>query len=166
MPPLTPPAPLDKSHDTSLFDCGVAALNDFLRRHAFASHQGGASRAYVATRGTRVVGFYTVAPASVRPEEPPERVMKGQPKHPVPSILLARLAVDVEERGTGMGKALLKDALLRAARAAGEIGGRVVLVHAKDEAAKGFYEKFGFFPSPIDEFHLFLLMKDIKANFG
>ena len=166
MSPLTLPAPLDKSHDTSLFDCGVAALNDFLRRHAFASHQGGASRTYVATRDTRVVGYYTLAPASVGPEEPPARVMKGQPQHPVPCILLARLAVDIEERGTGMGKALLKDALLRAARAAGEIGGRAVLVHAKDETAKGFYQKYGFVPSPIDEFHLFLLMKDIKGNLG
>ena len=78
-------------------------------------------------------------------------------------VLLARLAVGRAEKGKGLGAALLKDALLRSLQAADIIGCRAVLVHAKDQAAQAFYKKFGFEASPIDEFHLFLLMKDIQA---
>jgi GNAT superfamily N-acetyltransferase len=78
-------------------------------------------------------------------------------------FLLARLAVDQSEKGKGLGAALLKDALLRCARAAEFVGCRAVLVHAKDEQAQAFYRKHGFEPSPIDEFHLYLLMKDLLA---
>ena len=77
--------------------------------------------------------------------------------------MLARLAIDRSEKGSGLGKALLKDALLRAAQAADTIGARAVLVHAIDADAKSFYQHFGFEPSPVDETHLMLLMKDIRA---
>jgi GNAT superfamily N-acetyltransferase len=70
--------------------------------------------------------------------------------------------VDLSEKGKGLGRALLKDAILRAAQAAEIIGCRAVLTHAKDEQARAFYSKFGFEPSPVNEFHLYLLMKDIK----
>lgn len=161
---LKAPAPLDRAHELDEFDCGVPALNDYLKRHAWANHQGGASRTYVAARGARVVGYYTLAPGSVSPAQAPTRIMKGQARHPVPVILLARLAVDKGEQSRGIGRGLLKDALLRAVRAADEIGGRAVLVHAKDKVAAQFYQAFGFAPSPLDAFHLFLLMKDIKAT--
>ena len=82
----------------------------------------------------------------------------------MPVILSARLAVDRSEQGKGLGKALLKDALLRAAQAADIVGCRAVLVHAKDQAAQAFYRKFGFEPSPVDDLHLYLLMKDIHAS--
>jgi GNAT superfamily N-acetyltransferase len=81
-------------------------------------------------------------------------------------ILLARLAVHQTEKGQGLGAALLKDALLRALQAADIIGCRAVLVHAKDQQAQTFYRKYGFESSPIDEFHLYLLMKDIQASLG
>jgi GNAT superfamily N-acetyltransferase len=99
-------------------------------------------------------------------EETPTRVAKGLARHPVPVILLARLAIDRGEQGKGLGAGLLKDALLRAAQAADIIGCRAVLVHAKDHSARAFYQRFGFEPSPIDELHLYLLMKDIKASLG
>jgi len=78
-------------------------------------------------------------------------------------ILLARLAVDQKEQGKGLGRALLKDALLRALQVADLVGCRAVLVHAKDSSAQAFYSQFGFEPSPSNELHLFLLMKDITA---
>jgi predicted N-acetyltransferase YhbS len=81
-------------------------------------------------------------------------------------ILLARLAVDQTEKGKGLGAALLKDALLRSLQAADIIGCRAVLVHAKDQQAQAFYRKYGFESSPIDEFHLYLLIKDIQASLG
>ena len=91
---------------------------------------------------------------------------KGLGQCPVPIILLARLAVDRSEQGKGLGGALLKDAILCAAQAADLVGCRAVLVHAKDQSAQAFYRRFGFEPSPVDEFHLYLLMKDILASVG
>jgi predicted N-acetyltransferase YhbS len=84
----------------------------------------------------------------------------------VPVILLARLAVDGSEKGKGLGTGLLKDALLRAVQAADIVGCRALMVHAKDDGARAFYQRFGFQPSPSDPFRLFLLMKDIKASLG
>src|SRR5690348_14599971 len=130
--PLDRPTALTANHDLSSFDCGAAALNDYLRKYAFQNHQSHSARTYVATRGRRVVGYYTLAAGSVRRDDTPTRVAKGQARHPVPVILLARLAVDRTEQGKGLGAGLLKDALLRAVQAADVIGCRAVLVHAKD----------------------------------
>jgi GNAT superfamily N-acetyltransferase len=118
----------------------------------------------VAARGNRVAGYYTLAAGSVRRDDTPPRVAKGLGNYPVPVILLARLAVDRTEQGKGLGAALLKDAILRAAQAADIVGCRALLVHAKDQAAQAFYRRFGFESSPVDELHLYLLMKDILAN--
>lgn len=166
MQPLSSVEPVDASHNTSAFDCGKPELTEWLRRHALVSHRAGGARVYVAHRGGRVVGYYALAAASVEQEEAPERVKKGLARHPVPVILLARLAVDQREQGKGLGSALLKDALTRASRAADEIGARAVLVHAKDEDARAFYEHFAFEPSPTDPLHLLLLMKDLRRALG
>jgi predicted N-acetyltransferase YhbS len=165
-PPLSSPVPLAAAHDLAAFDCGASALNEYLKKYALQNHQNQSARSYVACRGRRVVGYYTLAAGSVRREETPSRVAKGLAKHPVPVVLLARLAVDRGEQGKALGAGLLKDALLRAAQAADLIGCRAVLVHAKDEKAKAFYQRFGFEPSPIDELHLYLLVKDIKESLG
>ncbi len=164
-PPLSSPVAIEPQHDHSDFDCGIAALNDYLRKYALTNHQNESARTYVAARGRRVVGYYSLAAGSVSPEQVPERVKKGLARHPIPVILLARLAVDRSEHGKGLGKGLLKDALLRAAQAADLIGCRAVLVHAKDEAARAFYTKFDFTPSPSDDLHLYLLMKDIRLAY-
>lgn len=121
---------------------------------------------YVVHRGGGVIGYYALAAASVEREETPERVRKGLAKHPVPVILQARLAVDQQEQGQGLGSGLLKDALTRASQASDEIGARAVLVHAKDEEARAFYEQFDFDASPTDPLHLFLLIKDLKRVLG
>ncbi|HTU92224.1 MAG TPA: GNAT family N-acetyltransferase [Gemmataceae bacterium] len=158
------PVPLDQQHDLTAFDCGSSALNDYLAKYAWASHRGQAARTYVAARGNRVAGYYTLTAGSVRRDDTPLRVAKGLGNYPVPIILLARLAVDRSEQGKGLGAALLKDAILRAAQAAEIVGCRALLVHAKDQAARTFYRKFGFESSPVNELHLYLLMKDILAN--
>jgi predicted N-acetyltransferase YhbS len=165
-PPASNPVPLTKDHDTAAFDCGTAALNNYLRKYALQNHQNRSARTYVTARGSRVVGYYTLAAGSVRLDEVPPRVAKGLGQYPVPIILLARLAVDRTEQGQGLGAALLKDALLRAVQAADLVGCRAVLVHAKDQTAQAFYRRFGFESSPIDELHLYLLMKDIQASLG
>lgn len=157
------PVLLDRTHDTSGFDCGKELLDDFLKLFAWVNQRGGLARTYVVLANRRVVGYYSLAPAGVEPAEAPERVMKGQPRHPVPCILLARLAVDQSAKGQGLGKFLLRDAMLRALAAHEQIGGRAFLVHAIDEEAKGFYAKYGMAPSPTHPMHLFLLFKDIRA---
>lgn len=161
---LNPPVLLIKDHDRSAFDCGVPALNDYLKKYALQNQTKHAARTYVATRGNRIVGYYSLAYGSVSLEEAPQNVKSGLPRHPIPVILLARLAVDSTEQGHGLGAALLKDALLRTIQAAEIAGLRAMLVHAKDDAAKSFYEKFGFEPSPIDAYHLFLRVSDILSS--
>ena len=161
---LTPPTILTKEHDRNSFDCGVPALNDYLKKYALQNQKKHAARTYVATRGNRIVAYYSLAYGSVSLEETPQSVKSGLPRHPVPVILLARLAVDSSEQGRGLGAALLKDALLRTIQAAEIAGLRAMLVHAKDDSAKRFYEKFGFEPSPIDAYHLFLRVPDILSS--
>ena len=163
--PLSAIEKLSNVHDLSAFDCGNERLNNWLRRFALTNQQSDSSQTYVAHRRSVIVGYYSLTAGSVRPEDAPERVSKGLAKHPIGVILLARLATDKREQGKGLGKALLKDALLRIMSAADAIGARAVLVHAIDDAARGFYEHFGFERSPIDEFELMLLMKDLRAGY-
>lgn len=162
--PLSPIEKLSKAHDLSAFDCGNESLNAWLKRFARTNQQNDSAQTYVVHRNGIVVGYYALTAGSVRPEEAPGRVSKGLAKHPIGVILLARLATDKQEQGKGIGKALLKDALLRIMSAADEIGARVVLVHAIDEGARKFYEHFGFERSSVDEFELMLLMKDLRAQ--
>jgi GNAT superfamily N-acetyltransferase len=164
--PLPRPVPLTKAHELSAFDCGAPPLNEYLRKFALQNHQNHSARTYVTTRAQQVVGYYTLAAGSVGRADVPARIAKGLENYPVPVILLARLAVDRTEQGKGLGAALLKDALLRVAQASDIVGIRAMLVHAKDQQAKAFYQKFDFEPSPVDELHLYLLMKDIHANLG
>lgn len=159
---LASPVPISPAHEIAFFDCGVEALTAYLRRYALTNHLSDSARTYVACRGARVVGFYSLAVGSVLHADAPGRVTKSQPRHPVPVMILARLAVDVSEQGTGLGKGLLKDALLRTAQAADIAGIRALLVHAKDAKVREWYMRYDFEPSPTDPLHLFLLMKDIR----
>lgn len=163
--PLSPVEPLARAHDLSHFDCGThASLNDWLRRFAWVSQQSETSRTYVVHRAGRVVAYYSIATGSCRREDVPARIAKGLANHPVPIILLTRLAVDRSEQGIGLGKAILKDALLRIAAAADIVGARAALVHAIDAEAAQFYRRFGFEPSPANDLHLMLLMKDLRMG--
>jgi len=156
--------PLSRAHDVSRFDCGAhVSLNDWLRRYAWSSHQSETSRTYVIHRAGGVVGYYSIATGSVARDAVPPRIAKGLASHPVPVILLTRLAVDRSEQGKGLGAALLKDALIRIAKAADIVGARAVLVHAIDASAAAFYHRFDFEPSPVSDLHLMLLMKDLRA---
>ena len=165
-PPLESPVLLKPSHHVEGFDCGAEPLNIYLKRFADINNRNDSARTYVSLRDNQVVGYYTIAAGSVEKEKAPERVGHGLARHPVPIILLARLAVDKREKGKSLGGGLLRDALFRVVSAAEIIGGRALLAHAKDEQAKGFYEHYGFEPSPVDSFHMFLLMKDIRKTLG
>ena len=116
----------------------------------------------VACENGVVLGFYTLVVGSVIHANAPKRITKGLAKHPVPVMILARLAVDNTQHGQGIGRGLLKDALLRTAQASDIAGIRALLVHAKDDAARRWYQQFNFDESPTDSLHLYLLLKDIK----
>jgi GNAT superfamily N-acetyltransferase len=153
-------------HAVESFDCGQSALNQFLRRIALVNQKSNSAQTCVCCHSGSVVGFYSLVVGSVEPPNAPPRVTKGIPQYPAPVMILARLAVDLQHQGAGLGKALLKDALLRTAQAADFAGIRALLVHAKDESARQWYLNWEFEPSPSDPLHLFLLLKDIKAMLG
>ncbi len=158
---------LSAEHDVSRFDCGThESLNDWLKRFALLNQKNESARTYIVHRNGSVVGYYSIAAGSVLAEEAPARISRGLARHPIPVILLARLAINKDEKGAGLGKALLKDALLRIASAADIVGARAVLVHAIDESAKKFYLHFNFEPSPVHELQLMLLTKDLRKVLG
>jgi GNAT superfamily N-acetyltransferase len=169
--PLTGPERLATAHDLEPFSCGVESLDQWLKRFARTNQRSDLTTTYVVHRKNRVVGYYSLTAGSVNREDATARVAKGAPNmpwrrsaRPIGVVLLARLAVDEAEKGAGLGRALLKDALLRAASAADIIAVRAVLVHALNEDARRFYVRFDFEPSPVHPLHLMLLMKDIRAS--
>ena len=156
--PYSPLGPLDGNHDRTAFDCGVPALNLYLRSYALQNQKKGIVRNYAATHQESkvVVAYYSLVYASLHQKLLPSKVVKGLGKYDIPIMLLARLAVDHREQGKGLGKALLKDAILRTMQAADIAGLKLLLVHAKDEAATEFYCKHGFEPVLDDPRKLFL----------
>ena len=154
---------LRRDHALEGFDCGKEPLNRFLIRNALQNQQANASQTYVLITGDRVIGYHTLVVGEVAVTAAPERLTKGLARHPVPIMLLARLAVSQDWQRRGVGAALLKDALLRTLQAADIAGIRAFAVHAKDDEARAFYRYFDFIASPTDPMHLFLLLKDIKA---
>ena len=162
------PEPLTASRDTSLFDCGKAPLNQFLQRYALVNQANGSARTFVSLSGGQISGYFSLAAASAEQAAASSRVSKGLARHPIPMLLLARLAVDLKAQGNGLGlgRSLLQSALGKYLQASEVIGARALIVHAIDEAAIGFYQSFGFEPSPVDTAHLYLLTKDIRKSLG
>ncbi|MFV1962158.1 MAG: GNAT family N-acetyltransferase [Acidimicrobiia bacterium] len=162
---LRPVRRVEAKDDLDGFDCGVPALDEWLKRFALSDQRAGASVTYVLERGSQIVGFYTLAPHTIESEMAQGRLRAGLPRQrPIPVILLARLGLDRSVQGIGLGGDLLKDALARCAAAADDIGGRAVLVHAKDDGAAAFYQRHGFVPLEQNPNHLFVLMKDLRAS--
>jgi GNAT superfamily N-acetyltransferase len=153
---------LTRQHAVDAFDCGEEALNRFLIRFALLNSLANASQTYVGLADEALIGFYTLAVGEVRYEDAPDRLTKGIARHPVPIMLLARLAVQRTWQAKGVGAGLLRDAVLRTLQAADIAGIRALAVHAKDEAARAFYRRFDFQDSPTDPLHLFALIKDLR----
>ncbi|MGH3288411.1 MAG: GNAT family N-acetyltransferase [Streptosporangiaceae bacterium] len=134
---------LGDQHRLSDFDCGVAALDQWLARSARVAAAAGTAATYVLCRGERVAGYYALAMGSVAHQGSPSRLRRGMPD-PVPAVVLARLAVDRSEQGNALGGHLLVDALGRCVRGGREFGARAVVVDAIDDRAAAFYRHFGF----------------------
>jgi GNAT superfamily N-acetyltransferase len=153
---------LARNHAVDDFDCGEEALNQFLSRFAFPNQQASASQTYLGMNDSCVIGFYTLVVGEVTYDDAPERLKKGLARHPVPLMVLARLAVSHAWQRKGVGSGLLKDAMLRTMQVADLAGVRALAVHAKNDKARAFYEHFDFISSPTDPLHLFVLMKDLR----
>ena len=152
--------PLDEGHDRASFDCGISSLNEYVKRYAGQHDRKGFGRTFVALAedSSRVQGYYTISSGSVSFEDVHENV----PYHPVPVVLIGRLAVDLNARGKDCGEMLLMDALRRSNSVAEQLGIYAVVVEAIDERARGFYLKYGFKSLLDDKLHLYLPMKVIR----
>jgi len=151
------------SHDPSNFDCENEELNNFIRRYATTGQRASISQIYVALSGQEIIGYHKLVVGNVVYEDAPDRIAKGVPHHPIPVLLLARLAVDRRRQGRGHGAALVADALRRAIQVANIAGVRAVLVRAKDDAASRLYEHLGFEPFPGEPLVFYRLMKDLRS---
>lgn len=158
------PCPLEDGHDTSSFDCGVEALNTFLKRYAGQTQKREGARTYVVLDAKRIVAYYTIVFGGIDWQDAPEHVRKGLGKYPIPIMMLGRLGVDKGYAGKGLGNSLLLDALHRALAASEIAGLRAVVVDAKDDAAKRFYEKRGFRAWPADANRLFVTIPELKRE--
>jgi GNAT superfamily N-acetyltransferase len=160
---LRPPEPIADAHDLVGFDSGEASLDDWLRRRALRNEASGGSRTYVvcADPGNRVVGYYCLAAGAVAHVDAPGRVRRNMPD-PIPVIVLGRLAVDRSFQGRGLGRSMLRDAILRTLQVAGIAGIRAILVHAISVEARQFYERSGFSASPIDPMTLMITISDAE----
>jgi GNAT superfamily N-acetyltransferase len=159
---LSPPEPLADHHEIGNFSSGEAALDDWLRRRARGNQASGATRTYVVCEGKRVIAYYALASGVVAVESAPGRFRRNMP-NPIPVAVLARLAVDRNWQGGGIGRALFRDAARRVAHAADAIGIRGIVVHAISEEAKNFYLALGFDPSPREPMTLMVRLSDIRA---
>lgn len=160
---LSAPEPLGENHEVDAFDCGEPVLDDWLKRRARANQiSGGASRTYVVCEGKRVVAYYALASGAIAQAGVPGRFRRNM-ADPVPVAVLARLAVERNRQGQGLGRALFRDAVRRVANAAETIGIRGIVVHAISEKARKFYIALGFDPCPAGAMTLVVTLRDLRA---
>jgi GNAT superfamily N-acetyltransferase len=161
--PLKPPRAIRPDDDLSAFDSGESVLDDWLRKKAHHNEISGASRTYVLVQpdSRTVIGYYSLATGAVLRANAPGGIRRTMPE-PIPVVVLGRLAIDRTWQGHGIGKGLLRDAILRTLQAAEIAGIRALLVHALSADTKAFYERCGFQESPIDPLTLMLRLSDAK----
>ena len=162
---LRAPEPLNDTHQIDTFTSGAPTLDGWLQRKARVNQISGASRTFVICRGDQVVGFYAVAAGSVSHDLLPRKLKQNMPD-PIPVIVLGRLAIDLTEQGNGLGRALLRDAVLRVSVAAHEVGIAAILVHALNDRVKAFYIGCGFEETAVEPMTLIARIADIKALLG
>jgi len=163
MAELSAPEPLLATHDIESFDCGEPVLNDWLKKRALKNENSGASRTFVVCQDNHVVGYYVLATGSVMHKEAPSKVRRNMPE-PVPVMVLGRLAISKQMQSAGVGRGLLRDAILRTLGVSKQAGIKALLVHALSDAAHKFYRQCGFIESPLDPMVLMITLKDAEHH--
>ncbi len=163
MAELSAPELLSSTHVINAFDCGEPVLNDWLTRRALKNEDSGASRTFVVCRGNQVIGYYVLATGSVMHKEAPSKIRRNIPE-PIPVMVLGRLAVDKNMQSSGIGRGLLRDAILRTLGVSKQAGIKALLVHALSDAARKFYLQCGFIESPLDPMVLMISLKDTQHH--
>ena len=164
-PALTAPAPITQAHELESFESGEPSLDAWLKQRALKNHAVGASRCFVVCAGASVIGYYSLSAGAISREAAPKTMRRNQPD-PLPVLLLGRLAVDRRRHNQGLGQALLRDAMLRAAAVAGNAGVFAILVHALCEPARQFYLSRGFVESPLQPMTLMMTMRTVREVLG
>jgi GNAT superfamily N-acetyltransferase len=159
---LYPPEKLNSLHQIDSFDSGNDQLDEWLKRRALKNELEGASRTYILCSGELVIAYYCLANGAVAQTSATGKVKRNMPD-PIPVMVIGRLAVDRRWQGKGIGRALLRDAILRTLQASEIAGIRAILVHAISEDAKQFYEKCGFTASSVDPMTLMVKVNDAVA---
>jgi len=157
------PELLTSDHDIFDFDCGQAGLDEWLVRRALRNQQSGATRTYVVCQGMKVIAYYSLCTSSITHLKASGKLRRNMPD-PIPVMLLGRLAVDSRHHQQGIGKGLLKDAVLRTLQAADIAGIRAIKVTALNVRARDFYKRFGFRTSPIDDDLLFITLEEARYS--
>ena len=151
-----------------MFECRSVEQTRWLRRHARQAAATGTARVLVVTepRSSVVVAYYAWCMASIAVSDAPTRMRRGAGRYPQPVALLARLGVDLGHEGRGLGAGLLRDVIVRTAEIGARIGCRGLLVHTENPRARDFYLHLipEFEPSPSDDLHLLMMMKDIHKT--
>ena len=164
---LNPPILLTSELDLSEFFCGRAALDDWLKTYALQAGSSGTANTFVLLdENASVIGYYSLLMGSISQIEATERVRKGTGRYPIPVIVVARLAVNQKSQGQGIGRALLRDAVIRGVNISKEVAFRAIITHPIDEEAANFYLRFGFEQSPISSGQLMILVKDVRKALG
>ena len=160
---VSAPVRLDSSHERSVFDCGTESLNDWFRSRALNNERSGASRTYVACEGPTVVGYYCLSSTHVVRVDAPKPVRCNAPD-PIPATLMGRLAVDQRLQGRGLGKLLVRDAILRVLSAGEIVGTSLLVVDAISNDASRFYAQQGFLESATHPLTLYLPLAPLRAR--
>ena len=160
---ITPPEPITTAHNVESFACGVPVLDEWLKRRALKNESSGASRTFVVCSDGQVIGYYALATGSVGHRNTPGKLRRNMPD-PIPVIVLGRLAIDERWQHAGLGRSLLRDAILRTLSVSQQAGVKALLVHTLSEDAKQFYLRNGFLESPLDPMTLIISLQDAAFN--
>ena len=156
---ITPPEPITTAHNVESFACGVPVLDEWLKRRALKNEISGASRTFVVCSDGQVIGYYALATGSIEHRDAPGKIRRNMP-NPIPVMVLGRLAIDQPWQHAGLGRGLLKDAVLRTLCISQQAGVRALLAHALSDDAKNFYAHNGFLESPLDPMTLMIALQD------
>jgi GNAT superfamily N-acetyltransferase len=158
---LSPPVPISADHVLDPFECGEPSLDAWLKKRALKNQAADASRCFVICDGRVVIGYYTLSAGGISHEAAPKKMRRNMPD-PLPALLLGRLAIDRHHQNRGLGRALLRDAMLRAVHFATDAGVFAILLHALSEKAKQFYLSQGFVVSPLSPMTLMMTLATVR----